>query len=324
MFLLVLLTGTMGYWLLSGREYSLMDCLYMTMITVTTIGFGEVIDLSHNPAGRIFTIVVAVAGIGLLTYLLSTLTAFVVGEELKERFTRKRMEKIASGMKDHYIICGVGLLGRHIVNELAATNRSYVVVDVDRDRIESLQQLFPQVVFIDGDATNEEILLKAGIRQAKGLFAATDDDNKNLVITLISKQLNPSARVVARCHDVKYEYRVKRVGADAVVCSTHIGGLRMASEMVRPTAVSFLDMMLRGRQTNLRVEEEAIPEKHLGSSISQLGLKHLPDILLLAVNRKDGWVYNPREDYVFEPGDKIVFLSSPEQRKQFQRALGLR
>ena len=135
---------------------------------------------------------------------------------------------------------------------------------------------------------------------------------------------NPAARVVTRCHDVKYEDKVKRVGADAVVCPTHIGGLRMASEMVRPAAVSFLDMMLRDRKKNLRVEEAPIPDEHAGKSVLELGLKNLPHVLLLAVSREDGWLYNPPDDYTFESGNKIIFLTSPEHRSELRRALGIR
>lgn len=315
----VLVIGTVGYWFVGRGQYSLMDCLYMTVITIATIGYGEIIDMSGNPAGRGFTIFIALFGIGTLTYILSNFTAFIVEGELNETFRRKRMEKMIKKFRDHYIVCGIEGVGFHIVSELYDTKRPHVIVDIDRKKIEKVLETFQERVYIEGDATDSDTLLKAGIMEAKGLFAVSGDDNQNLVISLTAKQLTPNIRVVARCHDLKNIDKMKKAGADAVVSPTFIGGLRMASEMVRPTVVSFLDIMLRDREKNLRVEEVAVPESFAGKSISDLNLKKYPPILLLAVRTKDDWIFNPSDDYIAGHENSLIFMTTPEERFELEK-----
>lgn len=286
----------------------------MTMITITTIGFREVIDVTQSPVGMGFIVLVSVSGIGILAYLMSNVTVFLVEGELGKTFARKKMEKTIAELKNHHIVCGVGWPGIHIVRELAQTGRPHVVVDLDESRIERIGEEFPDILYVQGDATEDGVLLRAGIDRAKGLFACTGNDNTNLVIALTARHLNPSVRVVTQCHDLKNADKMKSVGADAVVCPTHIGGLRMASEMIRPSVVSFLDMMLRDKEKNLRVEEAAVPENMVGRPILDLELKARRDVLMLAVRVGDEWVYNPSDDFILPQGAKMVFLSTPQGR----------
>jgi voltage-gated potassium channel len=314
--LAIILIGTVGYWFIGGRQYSFVDTLYMTIITISTIGFGEIIDLTGNTAGRIFTMFIAISGIGVLLYCVTNLTALVVEGKLTESFRRRRMEKIASNLRDHYIVCGLGSAGLYIVDELHAIKNPHVLVDADRKNIERYLELFQDEVFIEGDATDSDTLLKAGIERAKGLFAVTGDDNENLVISLTAKQLNPNLRVIAQCKETKNSQKMKKAGADAIVSTASIGGLRMASEMVRPTVVSFLDTMLRDRERNLRIEELAVPGSFEGKSLSALNLKRHPHVLLLAIKTGEDWVYNPAENYVFAPESTLVFMTTPEGREE--------
>ncbi len=314
--LAIILIGTVGYWFIGGRQYSFVDTLYMTIITISTIGFGEIIDLSGNTAGRIFTIFIAISGVGVLLYFITNLTALVVEGKLTESFRRRRMEKAASNSRDHYIVCGLGRVGFHIVNELHATKRPLVIVDTDKEKAERCLELFKDEAFIEGDATNSDTLLKAGIEKARGLFAVTGDDNQNLVVSLTAKQLNPNLRVVARCNEIENSQKMKKAGADALVSPTSIGGLRMASEMIRPTVVSFLDTMLRDRERSLRIEELRVPRSFAGKSLSALDLKRHPHVLLLAVKTGDDWVYKPSENYVVAPESTLVFVTTPEEREE--------
>jgi voltage-gated potassium channel len=314
--LAIVLIGTVGYWFIGGRQYSFVDTLYMTVITITTIGFEEVIDLSGNVGGRIFTIFIAISGIGIMAYIVTNITALVVEGELTESFRRRRMEKIAGNYKGHYIVCGLGRVGCYIANELHATRRPHVIVDVNKKDTESSLESFRGEVFIEGDATDSNTLLRAGVEKAAGLFAVTGDDNQNLVATLTAKQLNPKLRVVARCNDMRNTEKMKKAGADAIVSPSAIGGLRMASEMVRPTVVSFLDTMLRDREKNLRVEELPVPESFVGRPISALNLKRLSHVLLLAVRTKGDWVYNPSESCVIDKENTLVFMTTPEGRDE--------
>jgi voltage-gated potassium channel len=310
----VLLTGTFGYWLIAGRQYSLLDTLYMTVITIATIGYTEVVDLSHNPAGRVFTMVLAVLGIGTFAYIFTNLTALVVEGELSKSFRRRRMEKMIDNSKDHYIVCGIGRVGFYIVEELRATKRPHIIVDMNKANIESALETFRDGALIEGDATDTSVLLKAGIQRAKGIFAVTGDDNQNLVITLTAKQLRPAIRAVARCNEVRNAERMKKAGADAVISPTYIGGLRMVSEMIRPTAVSFLDAMLRDKELNLRVEEVSIPDSFAGKTVSSLNLKNRSNSLLLAIKTKEGWIYNPKDDCRIERGNTLIVMATPEAR----------
>lgn len=229
------------------------------------------------------------------------------------------MEKIAGNYTEHYIVCGLGSVGCCVANELHATNRPHVIVDVSKKDMDKSLESAQDEVFIEGDATDSDTLLRAGIEKARGLFAVTGDDNQNLVISLTAKQLNPKLRIVARCSDMKNSGKMKKAGADAIVSPNAIGGLRMASEMVRPTVVSFLDTMLRDTGMNLRVEELPVPESFAGRPISALNLKRFCHVLLLAVKTGEEWVYNPSESYVIDQKNTLVFMTTPEGRDEIAK-----
>ncbi len=319
--LTIVLIGTVGYWFIGGKQYSFVDTLYMTVITITTIGFSEVIDLSGNPGGRVFTILIAVSGIGILTYVFTNITAIVLEGQLTESFRRRKKEKMVNNYRDHFIVCGLGAIGAYIAAELYGTRRPYVIVEADKEVVEKALQSLPDQIVIEGDATNNDTLMKAGIERAKGLFAVTGDDNQNLVISLTTKQLNPRVRVVARCTDIKNDEKVRRAGADAVVSPGFIGGLRMTSEMMKPTVVSFLDMMLREKDKTLEVEEIFLPDAFVGKPISALDLRRHPHTLILAVKTEEGFIYNPPRDYVIRITDILVYISTPEGKDELERFL---
>jgi voltage-gated potassium channel len=316
---LILLVGTLGYYHLGNGRFSLLECFYMTFITITTIGYGEIIEL--DTTGRVFTVLISLCGIGILMYLVSNVSALLVEGELREVFKEKKMQKNIKALRGHYIVCGAKGVGFHIVCELRETMRPVVVVDPSRENLTSLLQRYPDLLYIIGDATQEEILKRAGVERAIGLFAASGDDNLNLVITLTAKYLNPEIKVVARCKDVAHMEKMKKAGADRVVSPTFIGGLRMASEMVRPVVVSFLDIMLRDKDKRLRIEEIPVSGKHRGSTLRDWRIKEDPEMLLLAIKRKESWIYNPPEDYVLEEGDYLVVMTTPEARKSLEKRM---
>jgi len=321
-FILVLTIGTTGYRIIGGDQYSVIDCLYMTMITISTIGFGEIVDLSNHPEGRIFTMIIAFSGIGILTYFLSNFTAFIVEGQMKETFRRNKMEKRARSMKGHFIVCGVGKVGRHILKEINDTNRSQIIIDNDKTAIEKRMDLLKDLVVIHGDATDNTILTKAGITHAQGIFAVTGDDNQNLVIALTAKQLNPDVKVVARCKELNNIEKVKKAGADAVISPDYIGALRMASEMFRPAVVSFLDTMLRDKNKNLRIEEVTINRSFNGKALSSLKIENYPNTLLLALIEETDWIYNPPQNRKIKANDKIIVMTTPEDRMKLQKNIG--
>jgi voltage-gated potassium channel len=317
----VLTIGTVGYRIVGGPAATLVDCFYMTFITVATIGYGEVIDLSHSPAGRLFTVFVSLAGAGVLTYLVMTLTAFIVEGQINAAFRRRRMEKVIERFREHFIVCGAEGAALTIFNELRTTNRPFVVVDPDRGQLEKMAAVYANVAFIEGDATDNETLQSAGVAQARGLFAVTADDNQNLVVCLTAKQLNPRIRVVVSCQELRNADKMRKAGADSVVSPTYIGGLRMASEMIRPTVVSFLDTMMSRKEEPLRVEEVVVPEGLAPRTVADLDLGRFRRSLLLAVKSKAGWSYNPAREAVVSPGEALVIMTTPDERQQIETAL---
>ena len=316
---IVLLIGTMGYLIIGGGRYSIVDCLYMTVITITTVGYGEIIDLSNKPMGRAFTMFIAFSGIGIAAYLFSNVTAFMVEGRLQEIFWRRKMERVIGKLKQHYIICCVEGVGFYIARELNSTHRPYVIVDHDKARAERVIGNLENELFLEGDPTDSDLLIKAGINKAQGLFAVTGDDNENLVISLTAKTLNSGVKVVAACNDLKNMEKIKKAGADAIVSPSFIGGLRIVSEMIRPTVVSFLDTMMRDQEKNLRIEEISISESFVNKPIKTLSLKKYPNILLLAIRGKEGWVYNPGEDYILKKDDILVIMTTPEEKSELER-----
>ncbi|MBE2218989.1 MAG: potassium channel protein [Ignavibacteria bacterium] len=313
--LTILIVGTSGYYYVGEGRYSVMDCLYMTVITILTIGYGEIIDLTYSSYGRLFTIFIAFTGIGTATYIISTFTALIVEGQLKETFKKRRMEKKIKKLKDHYILCGAGRVGSVILHELVSTGRPCVVIDRDEEMIQLVTDRYPEVYAIAGDADIEEVLEKAGIRDAIGIFASTGDDNQNLVISLTSKYINPSVRVVARCLEAANQQKMKKAGADTVITENFIAGMRMASEMVRPTVVSFLDKMLADKDKNLRVEEIEVSEKFHNKIISEIEMEQFKDTLILAISTGEDWSYSPKGDHILIKGCKIVVITTPRERE---------
>ncbi|MSQ52327.1 MAG: potassium channel protein [Betaproteobacteria bacterium] len=304
--------GTAGYMVIGGEQTTPLDALYMTFITIATIGYGEIIDLSHSPLGRGFTMALAFAGIANMGYVMSIMTAFIITGDLNSEFRRRRMILKIEDMDAHFIICGIGRVGYNVANELTLTNRSFVVVDTEQKKIDAYQAKYPGNAYLLGDASEDDLLIAAGVQRAAGVFAITGDDSKNLVITLTAKQLNASARVVARCHEINYTEKMKKVGADAIVSPDFTGGMRIASSMIRPQVVSFLDEMLRS-DDRLRVEEVHVAQNHAGTKIGDLALRS-HDYVVIAVRDGEQWRFNPASDFVLRNGHTLVVVATPEGR----------
>jgi voltage-gated potassium channel len=313
----VILIGTVGFKIIGGKDKSFLDALYMTAITITTVGYGDVIGLDDKPFGKLFTIVYVFIGAGTIAYLFTTLAAYVIEGEMKKVFRRRKMEKHIAKMKDHYIVCGIGMVGLYITHELFLTKRPVVAIDVDENKLDLFKANNLNIDLIVGDATENEILWKAMIEHAKGLFATTDSDNDNIVISLTARQLNPALRIISRCNDTKNVDKVKRAGADAVVALNYIGGLRMASEMIRPHVTSFLDMMLRDKDSPMRVEEIHIPahSPYIGKPVKDIDFKGIGNMLLISARKTNGeWIYNPYPDTIVEKGMSMIIIATPEEK----------
>lgn len=320
---LVTFVGVVGFSVIDP-DAGIIRAFFMTAITLTTVGYGEEIAVDTDPA-RVFTAILILAGMGAVLYFVSTSTAFLLEGQLGHVFRRKKMERDLASLEGHMIVCGSGPTALYTAEEIAAVKRSVVLVVSTREGAEEARSELPDVPIVLGDPTDDAIMLSAGIERAAGVVACSESDNENVVITLTARQLNPRVRIVSRLQDVEQESKIRKVGANGVVSPQHIGGLRLASELIRPTVVTFLDAMLRDRDLNLRIDEIIVPEgsSYVGEEIRRLGLEELPGILLLALRSGDGaWEYNPSRSYVVRPGTVLIFLGSPEDSGALRERLG--
>lgn len=317
--IVVMAIGTLGYRWLGGPQYSWLDCFYMTFITVTTIGYVESVDVSQYEYGKLFTIFIGLTGIGVLGYVLSTVTAFMLEGEFNEVRRRKKMEKKIAQLKGHYIVCGMGQIGSNVAQELALTGREFVMVDMNKANLQNYVERHPTQLFVLGDATDNEVLLAAGIRDAVGVFAVAHDDNQNLVISLSAKQLNQKVRVIARCHDPKNVSKIRSAGADEIILLDFTGGQRLVSAMVRPNVAGFMDEMLKA-DGDLRMEEVCIPDSTSSRPLSAL-YQGNQDCLVIAVQQAGKWHFNPASKHPLHGGDVLMVMASPPGRSRLEQLL---
>lgn len=308
----VTMVGTFGFMVIDPSA-GVVRAFFMTAITLTTVGYGHEVALETDGA-RIFTAILILVGMGGVLYFVSTATAFVLEGQLGHVFRRRRMEKELARMNGHLIVCGSGSTAIYTAKELTSVRRPVVVILERPEGAAHARNELPDVPILVGDPANDDILLTAGVKRATGIVACTDSDKENLVVTLTARQLNPKIRIVTRIMDVQGEAKLRKVGADAVVSPNFIGGLRLASELIRPTVVTFLDTMLRDRDLNLRIEEIRLPagSPAIGKALNQIGLEKVPHALLLAVRGADGaWQYNPPRSQTVAEDVVLIFLGSP-------------
>jgi voltage-gated potassium channel len=317
--LLVHMVGTLGYHAIGRPTATWIDSFYMTFITVATIGYGETVDLSTHPMGRLFTVAIATVGIGTMSYLFSSFVALLLESDLNAALRRRHMERQIAAMRGHYIICGVGRVGSNVADELLTTNRAFVVIENDQAALDRWLERCPNTLYLHDDAADDGALRRAGVMHAAGVFAVTGDDSHNLMISLSVKLLNPKARVVARLHEIRNADKARRAGADEIVSPDFTGGMRIASAMVRPHVVNFMDQMLRS-DDGLRVEEVVIPDGVDARPVSQL-IPKSREYMLVATHERGQWVFNPADDHMVGAGAALVVMTSAKGRAQVERLL---
>jgi len=317
--LLIHVVGTLGYKYIGRPSATWIDSFYMTFITVATIGFGETVDLSHHPMGRLFTVFIAVIGIGTMSFLFSTLVALLLESDLNAALRKNRMEKEIARLAGHYIVCGIGRVGTNVADELVRTQRALVVIESDRPALDRWLERHPHTPHLHADAADDETLRRAGVMAATGVFAVTGDDSHNLMVSLSVKLLNPKTRVVARMHDVRNTNKARRAGADEVVSPDFAGGMRIASAMLRPHAVNFMDQMLR-TDDELRVEEVIVPAHFAATPVVEL-IPKSRDYILMATHEDGNWVFNPADDHLVKAGAALVLMASPVGRAHLEKLL---
>ncbi|MBC8330329.1 MAG: potassium channel protein [Planctomycetes bacterium] len=313
----VLAAGTLGYVLI--EDLTPFDALYMTVITVSTVGYEEVGELST--LGRVFTLLVITAGVTTFFFAGGFLARAVLANV--PRRNERRMEKAIEKLDHHVILCGYGRLGQVVREELEAAGRPFVVIDHREDVVAEL--LAMRVPCLHGDATDEELLAKAGIDRASGVIATVGTDADNVFITLTARQRNPECRIVARAEDPRSERQLLRVGADRVVPPYQLGGLRLAQAFLRPSALDLADLALGERHHEVIIDEirlpADLPEDQRTLAAMQLGSRY--SLIAVAVHRPDGSrAFNPRADTPLRPGDSLLVLGEPQDIDAYLRLLG--
>jgi voltage-gated potassium channel len=307
----VMVAGTVGYLILG---FGFLDAIYQTVTTVTTVGFREVQPLSD--AGKIFTIALIVVGVGTALYTLGVIIETLLEGQLPEVFGRRRMERKITGMHDHVVVCGWGRVGRAIARDLAAMGGTPVVVDNEPIRVEDVP--YPAVL---GDATDDAVLDRAGIRRARALVAALDTDAGNLFVTLSARALRPELFVVARVRLEENEDKLRRAGANRVVNPQSIGGARMAAFVLQPYVTEFVDVVMHDRGIEFRLEEIPVRE---GSPVDGLSIReaHIRDrtgALVLALRDRGGtFTTNPPPETVVHADQVIIAIGTPGDLEKLQ------
>ena len=252
---IILCIGTSGYMLIENGSF--LDSLYMSVITITTVGYGEIIPLS--PGGRVFTICLLLVGVGFVLYLVGEVTESMVEGGLRKLMGRNNMEKRVASLKGHYIVCGFGRIGKVICKNFEENKIPFVVVESDPGEVQMIDELGYYALL--GSASSDEMLLKAGVRKAKGLIAAVSSDAENVYIILSARGLNANLFIIARSSGAEgSETKLLRAGADKVTSPYFIGARRMAQLVVRPTVVDFFDLTVHGGALGLRLEEMRVSE----------------------------------------------------------------
>jgi voltage-gated potassium channel len=319
-FSLILIGGCVGFIVIEG--WDVLEALYMTVITLTTVGFQEVHPLSR--AGKIFTMFLIVSGVGFILYFLSSTTGMMIEGTLKDVFGRRKLEKKISHIEGHYIVCGFGRIGRTISQLLKEKPIEVVIIERNSECIPIFQE--KNLLYVSGEATSEESLLKAGILKAKGLVAAASSDADNVYITLTARGLNPGLFILARAGEESSIVKLTRAGADKVVSPYDIGARSMANSILRPTVIDFIELAMHNRSLDLQLEELTVGEK---SEIKDLTLMESAirkefDLIVVAIKKGSGeMIFNPSSQAKIQVGDILVVLGDRENLISLEKKLGI-
>jgi len=320
--ILVILAGTLGYYAMFGGKYAIMDYLYMTVISITSVGYCEIIEITGNVPAEIFTMVLITFGMGIILYGLGTLTAVLIEGELSGILRKKKMEKEIGKLKNHIIVCGGGQTGLPVVMELVKNNESVVMIESEQESLDQCLRHVENLLYVKGDATEDENLLAAGIETARGLAICLPSDKDNLYITMTARMLNSKVRIISTLVNVKLTPKLTKAGANSVVSPNTIGALRIASEMIRPTVVNFLDSMLRSQQGNLRIHQVVVTQNtaSIGKPLGESGLVDRFGLMVLGAKRPGMEIqFNPDPLTQIDPGLVLIVMGEVEDIAKAQK-----
>jgi len=316
--LLALAAGTAGFTLIEG--YAPFDAFYMTLITMTTVGYKEVHDLSR--AGRVFNSVLIVCGVTVMFFAIGAMTQAVIEMELPELFGRRRVRRMIDKLRDHYIVCGYGRVGRAAAFELQRAGMPTVVVDRDPERVE--RAVRAGLLGVNADSTRDETLIEAGVSRARGLIAALATDADNLFVILSARNLNPGLKVAARAGEEEAEEKLRRAGADVVFAPYSSAGHQLARSLLRPHVVQFLDVATSSIGLDVRIEQVrvAAASEFVSRSLKQLQVRRELGVIVLAIRKASGQMqFNPPADAVIEADDFLIVMGEHDNLRRLESLL---
>ncbi len=318
--LAVVTGGTLGYMVIEG--WGVWDALYMTVTTVTTVGFREVHELSR--AGQVFTVVLIVSGVGTAFYTATLLVTIIVEGGLHRRFEQRRASRMLDQLSDHFILCGFGRIGSIIAEELQRQHVPFVVIERDPELAEAVMRRGWMAVH--ADASQEDVLARVGIQRARGLIAAVGTDAENVYTVLTARVMRPDLFIIARVESDDAERKLKRAGADRVISPYHIGATHIAQSALRPAVVDFVQLATSSGHLDLSMEQVRIREESplVGKTIVEAGIRQKYGVIIVAIKRLEGTMeFNPPPDAVLRAGDELVVLGRPQSVKALEETVAI-
>ena len=321
MALVILLTifiiGTIGFHFIEG--WSFVDSFYVCMVTLSTVGYGDFAP--ETTAGKFFTVFIIIFGVGMMFYSLVLMAETFIEARLRNLLGRGKLEKIIEKMNSHYIICGGGRIGFLICRELIAGKMPCVVIDNNQEVIQKAQE--EGFIYCKGDATQDKVLIAAGIKRAKGIICVLPTDAENLYVILTAKELNQNIYIMARSEEEESERRLLRAGADRVMSPYTLGGVRMAMAILRPAMLDFIEITTSRQSLELRMEEISIcvGSPFISKTLEDSGIRKRYGLIIVAVKKDSGkMIFNPLANYIIEEGDRLISMGEDENVKQFAQS----
>jgi voltage-gated potassium channel len=314
--LFVITAGVIGYMTIENLNF--LDSLYMSIITLSTVGYKEVTDLSTT--GKWFTIAMIIGGISIITIAFGIFSSLILKGEVGYYLWRRQMDKKIKSLKDHIILCGLGDLGEEVARNLKETNQKFIVIESSQAEVDRVQRSIGEYTYLVDDSTEIGVLERANIDTAGSIITCLGSDSQNLFVVITAKEANPKIRIISEAIDRKVKEKLRRAGADYIISPSLIGGTRMASVATKPAVVSFLDVVTAGGEKDLHVESVTLSEKSKVAKIT-LAEAQIPTrtgLIVIAIKKRETgqFIYNPLSTTRLEPGDEIIVLGQPESISQ--------
>ena len=313
----IIIIGTVGFHIIEG--WSFVDSFYLCMATLSTVGYGDFVPTST--AGKLFAVCVIIFGVGMMFYTLVLLAETFIEGRLRYVLGGGKLERTIEKMHNHYIICGGGRIGFLICRELMAGKVPCLIIDNHPDVIQKAQE--EGFIYCKGDATQDKVLLAAGIKRAKGIICVLPSDAENLYVILTAKELNQKIYIMARSEEEESEHRLLRAGADKVMSPYTLGGVRMAMAIMRPAMLDFIEITTSRQSLELRMEEVSIGKNSqlISKTLEDSGIRKQFGLIIVAVKKDSGkMMFNPLANYIIEEGDRLIAMGEDENVKQFAQS----